>query len=71
MVGLELTRVIIAGELSNPRDALLPIAAGVAGMVVPALIYLIFNSSGYVSEGWGIPMATDVAFATRHYLAVG
>lgn len=63
VIGLELKREIMAGELSNPRDALLPIAAGVGGMVVPALIYLAFNSSGDASDGWGIPMATDIAFA--------
>ena len=63
VIGLELKREIMAGELSNPRDALLPIAAGVGGMVVPALIYLALNSSGNASDGWGIPMATDIAFA--------
>jgi Na+:H+ antiporter, NhaA family len=63
VIGLELKREIMAGELSNPRDALLPIVAGVGGMVVPALIYLAFNSSGDASDGWGIPMATDIAFA--------
>ena len=63
VIGLELKREIMAGELSNPRDALLPIAAGVGGMVVPALIYLAFNPSGDANDGWGIPMATDIAFA--------
>ncbi len=63
VIGLELKREIMAGELRNPRDALLPIAAGVGGMVVPALIYLAFNPSGDASDGWGIPMATDIAFA--------
>ena len=63
VIGLELKREIIAGELSNPRDALLPIAAGAGGMVVPALIYIAFNPSGNANDGWGIPMATDIAFA--------
>lgn len=63
VVGLELKREIVAGELSNPRKALLPIAAAIGGMVVPALIYFMFNSSGEVQHGWGIPMATDIAFA--------
>lgn len=63
VVGLELKREIISGELSNPRAALLPIGAALGGMLVPALIYLIFNPSGEVSGGWGIPMATDIAFA--------
>jgi len=63
VIGLELKREIMAGELSNPRDAVLPIAAGIGGMVVPALIYLAFNPSGDQNDGWGIPMATDIAFA--------
>ncbi|HMP99715.1 MAG TPA: Na+/H+ antiporter NhaA [Cyclobacteriaceae bacterium] len=63
VIGLELKREIIAGELSSPKDAVLPLAAGLGGMVVPALIYLAFNASGQSSNGWGIPMATDIAFA--------
>lgn len=63
VVGLELKREIIAGELSNPRKAMLPIAAAVGGMLAPAIIYLILNPSGAAHTGWGIPMATDIAFA--------
>lgn len=63
VVGLELKREIVGGELSNPRKALLPIAAAIGGMLVPALIYLVFNPAGEVHHGWGIPMATDIAFA--------
>src|SRR5690606_1981078 len=63
VVGLELKREIVAGELSNPRKAMLPIIAAAGGMLVPALIYFSMNSSGEVSNGWGIPMATDIAFA--------
>jgi len=63
VIGLELKREIMAGELSNPRDAVLPIAAGLGGMVIPALVYLAFNPSGEANDGWGIPMATDIAFA--------
>lgn len=63
VVGLELKREIVAGELSNPRKALLPIVAAIGGMVVPAAIYLILNPSGEAHAGWGIPMATDIAFA--------
>ena len=63
VVGLELKREIIAGELSDIRKAMLPVAAAVGGMVVPALIYVLFNGSGVGSAGWGIPMATDIAFA--------
>lgn len=63
VIGLELKREIMAGELRNPRDAVLPIAAGLGGMVVPALIYIAINPSGPSNDGWGIPMATDIAFA--------
>jgi NhaA family Na+:H+ antiporter len=63
VAGLELKREIAGGELSNFRQAVLPIAAAVGGMIVPALIYLFFNPTGGVHKGWGIPMATDIAFA--------
>lgn len=63
VVGLELKREIIAGELSNPRKAILPISAAIGGMVMPAVIYFLFNPTGEESAGWGIPMATDIAFA--------
>ncbi len=63
VVGLELKREIVGGELSKPGQAILPIIAAAGGMLVPALIYFMFNSSGEVRAGWGIPMATDIAFA--------
>ncbi|MFX4273996.1 Na+/H+ antiporter NhaA [Propionibacteriaceae bacterium Y1685] len=65
VAGLELKREFVAGSLARPRQALVPIAAAVCGMVVPALIYLITNlvSPGGLPHGWGIPMATDIAFA--------
>jgi len=63
LVGLEIKRELLAGELSSPRQATLPIACAIGGMVVPALVYLIFNLRGPGSHGWGIPMATDIAFA--------
>lgn len=63
VVGLELKREIIGGELSNPRKAMLPIVAAFGGMVMPALIFLLLNPSGEMHKGWGIPMATDIAFA--------
>jgi NhaA family Na+:H+ antiporter len=63
VVGLELKREFIGGELSNPRKALLPIVAAVGGMVVPAIIYFVLNPTGDASKGWGIPMATDIAFS--------
>jgi Na+:H+ antiporter, NhaA family len=63
LVGLEIKRELLAGELSSPRQAALPIACAIGGMVVPAMIYLIFNFRGLGAYGWGIPMATDIAFA--------
>ena len=62
VIGLELKREIIGGELSNPKDAILPFAAGIGGMIVPVIIYGFFNRNGDASHGWGIPMATDIAF---------
>jgi NhaA family Na+:H+ antiporter len=63
VVGLEIKREVLAGELSVRRKAMLPILAAVGGMAVPALIYLALNAGGAGSNGWGIPMATDIAFA--------
>ena len=63
VVGLELKREIMVGELANPRQAALPIVAAIGGMVVPALIYYSINPGGDAARGWGIPMATDIAFA--------
>jgi Na+:H+ antiporter, NhaA family len=64
VVGLELKREIVGGELSDPRKALLPVAAGFGGMIAPALIFLLFNLKGSdTAIGWGVPMATDIAFA--------
>ncbi len=63
VVGLEIKRELVTGELNTRRAASLPVAAAIGGMVVPALIYFAFNQSGEAMEGWGIPMATDIAFA--------
>ena len=63
LVGLEIKRELLTGELSSAQQAALPIACAIGGMVMPALIYLIFNLRGVGSHGWGIPMATDIAFA--------
>ena len=63
VVGLEIKRELLAGELADPRKAALPVLAAVGGMVVPALVYLAFNGNGSFARGWGIPMATDIAFA--------
>src|SRR6478672_6163802 len=63
VVGLEIKRETLVGELASFRKAALPIAAAIGGMVVPAAIYCFFNRGGPSASGWGIPMATDIAFA--------
>lgn len=63
VVGLELKREILVGELADLRQAMLPIVAAIGGMVVPALIYYVINPESDAARGWGIPMATDIAFA--------
>lgn len=63
LVGLEIKREILEGELSSIRQATLPIFAAIGGMLVPAGIYSLFNSGTITASGWGIPMATDIAFA--------
>jgi Na+:H+ antiporter, NhaA family len=63
VVGLELKREISVGELATIRNAALPISAAIGGMIVPALIYFAINPEGDAVIGWGIPMATDIAFA--------
>lgn len=62
-VGLEIKREVIAGRLSGLRQAALPLAAALGGMVFPALIYFAINPSGPYAAGWGVPTATDIAFA--------
>ncbi len=63
VVGLEIKREILVGELNSLRQAALPLAGAVGGMVAPALLYLALNMQGSGAPGWGIPMATDIAFA--------
>ena len=63
LMGLEIKREILVGELSRPRQALLPILAAAGGMAAPAAIYLLFNPAPPNSLGWGVPMATDIAFS--------
>ncbi|KMQ71911.1 Na+/H+ antiporter NhaA [Chryseobacterium koreense] len=63
LVGLEIKREMVEGELSNFKSASLPIVAALGGMVVPALIYFLFNHGTDDAKGWAIPMATDIAFS--------
>ncbi len=63
LVGLEIKRELLAGELSSPKQAALPITCAIGGMIVPAAFYWTFNMTGPGARGWGIPMATDIAFA--------
>lgn len=63
LVGLEIKRELLEGELSDIKKASLPIFAAVGGMLIPALIYFIFNHNTHYKNGWAIPMATDIAFS--------
>ena len=71
IIGLEIKREILAGELSNIKVAILPILAAIGGMVFPALIYLYINYGTAGAGGWGIPMATDIAFAISALVLLG
>ena len=63
VVGLEIKREVVVGELSSIDKAMLPVCAAIGGAIVPAGLYALVNSSGELAAGWGIPMATDIAFA--------
>src|SRR5256885_7422615 len=65
LVGLEIKREILVGELASFQRAVLPIAAALGGMIVPAAFYLLFNHGGPGAAGWGISMATGIAFSLR------
>ncbi len=71
IVGLEIKRELWVGELSEPRKALLPIIAALGGMLTPALFYMSQNLSGEFGRGWGIPMATDIAFCVSVLVLLG
>lgn len=62
VVGLEIKRELLVGELSSAKKAALPVAGALGGMILPAIIYFLFNAGKEGSAGWGIPMATDIAF---------
>jgi NhaA family Na+:H+ antiporter len=71
VVGLEIKRELVVGELQQPRTAMLPIVAACAGAALPALIYLAIVPAGEARHGWGVPMATDIAFAVGVLALVG
>ncbi len=71
LVGLEIKREIVSGELADPRKALLPVVAAVGGMVVPAGLYAIGLWGGPGAHGWGVPMATDIAFVVGFLTLLG
>ncbi|MCD4668722.1 MAG: Na+/H+ antiporter NhaA [Sulfurimonas sp.] len=71
IIGLEIKREILVGELSNIKVAILPILSAIGGMVLPALIYLSINYGSEGAVGWGIPMATDIAFAISALVLLG
>ena len=71
LVGLEIKREVLIGHLSDFRQALLPIIAAIGGMVVPALLYFAINPEGIGARGWGVPMATDIAFSIGVLVLLG
>lgn len=71
VVGLEIKRELVKGELRDPKKAALPIGAAIGGMVFPAVIYLAFNLHSNAIQGWGIPIATDIAFAVAVLALLG
>jgi NhaA family Na+:H+ antiporter len=71
LMGMEIKRELLDGELASPRRAALPLFAAAGGMLIPALLYFALNRTGSAVAGWGIPMATDIAFALAVVLALG
>lgn len=71
VVGMEIKRELVIGELKSIRRTILPVGAAIGGMIVPAIIYIVFNYNSEAITGWGIPMATDIAFALGILSIVG
>lgn len=71
LVGLEIKREILFGELASVRRAALPVVAAIGGAVLPALLFWVFNRGGEYVHGWGVPMATDIAFAVAILAMLG
>jgi NhaA family Na+:H+ antiporter len=71
VVGLEVKREMVIGELRDPKRAALPVAAAIGGMVIPAGVYLLLQGGGEAARGWGIPMATDIAFVVGCLAVLG
>jgi NhaA family Na+:H+ antiporter len=71
IIGLEIKRELWVGELSEPKKALLPVIAALGGMLAPAIFYTFLNPSGEFARGWGIPMATDIAFCVSALVLLG
>ena len=71
LIGLEIKREILVGELSHIKVAILPILSAIGGMIFPAIIYFSINANGEGANGWGIPMATDIAFAISALVLLG
>ncbi|MBL4932988.1 Na+/H+ antiporter NhaA [Clostridium paridis] len=71
VVGMEIKRELVIGELKSLKKAILPISAAIGGMIAPAIVYILFNYKEQTISGWGIPMATDIAFAIAILSLVG
>lgn len=71
LVGLEIKRELLFGELNSPRRAALPVLAAIGGATLPAMLYLALNAGGEHAAGWGVPMATDIAFAVTLLALLG
>ncbi len=71
VIGIEIKREVVRGELRDPRTASLPVIAAFGGMAVPAILYVLVNLGGAGVRGWGIPMATDIAFAIALLVILG